>query len=156
VADPFASEPPALISQVRGLLAAGRALEAAVAGRLNMSATDLAAIEHLLAAGPVTHDALAARLQLRPSSTTALVDRLERAGHAQRAPHPHSRRSILVHATRDAEQRANAGRAVLSRRLAELAERYDETQRQLIGAFLADLTQLLDEETRALNRGQEP
>jgi DNA-binding MarR family transcriptional regulator len=43
--------------------------------------------------------AVADGLLNRASDTTRLVDRLERAGYAERFPHPDDRRSVLVRAT---------------------------------------------------------
>lgn len=48
--------------------------------------------------------AVADGLLNRASDTTRLVDRLERAGLAERFPHPADRRSVLVRATADGQR----------------------------------------------------
>ena len=64
-----------------------------VAKRLNMGVNDVAAMDQLIFVpeplGPVE---LGNRLGMRSASATALVDRLERAGHLRRDPHPSDRR----------------------------------------------------------------
>jgi DNA-binding MarR family transcriptional regulator len=71
-------------------------LTVALAQRAGVTASDLAALEHLELAGPLSPKDLAERLLLTPGSVTALLDRLERAGWVRRIPHPTSRRSLLV------------------------------------------------------------
>lgn len=75
----------------------------ALARRLGIGVTDAAAIEHLLVAdtdlGPVD---LGHRLGIRSASATTLVDRLVRAGHVRRAPHPSDRRRLTLQVTEHA------------------------------------------------------
>jgi DNA-binding MarR family transcriptional regulator len=137
--------PEEVAERVRALSRASVALHAAVGAALGLTATDLAAIDHLLADGPLTQEALRARLRLQPSSTTALVDRLERAGHARRAPHPESRRAVLVTATDRAHQLAQQGRDALARSLTALAEHYDGHEREVIASFLTQAAALMAE-----------
>ena len=136
--------------RVRALSRASVALHAAVGAALGLTATDLAAIHHLIADGPLTQEALRARLQLQPSSTSALVDRLERAGHAQRSPHPDSRRAVLVSASDRAHQLARRGRENFACSLTELAEQYDDSERQVIASFLGQATALMSEHAATL------
>jgi DNA-binding MarR family transcriptional regulator len=145
--------PPAqgeVAERVRALSRASVALHAAVGAALGLNATDLAAIDPLLADGPLTQEALRARLRLQPSSTTALVDRLERAGHARRAPHPQSRRAVLVTATDRAQQLASQGRDTLARSLTALAEHYDGHDREVIVSFVAQAAALMIEHATTL------
>ncbi len=65
----------------------------ALARRLNMGVSDVAAMDQLIfAAEPLGPVELGNRLGMRSASATALVDRLERAGHLRRVPHPSDRR----------------------------------------------------------------
>lgn len=71
----------------------------ALASRLSMSTTDVSALEHLIQEpmlGPVE---LAQRLGITTASSTVLVDRLERAGHLVRRPHPSDRRRRVLEVT---------------------------------------------------------
>ena len=74
---------------------------AAVAKRIGMETSELAALEHLQGAGPMTPGRLGRRLSMSPGAVTALVDRLEKRGHVQRTPNPEDRRSALVHETEE-------------------------------------------------------
>ena len=51
---------------------------------------------YLSSAGSLPLGKLGARLQVHPASVTSLVDGLERAQYAQRAPHPTDRRTTLA------------------------------------------------------------
>jgi len=101
---------------LRPLMRAAHEADQAMARRLGLGVTDVQALDHLLAA-PMGPGELGARLGLRPASATALVDRLEAAGHVERRRHPEDRRRQVVvpteHATREAF-------AVLGPLLAEL------------------------------------
>jgi DNA-binding MarR family transcriptional regulator len=54
-------------------------------------------------AGPHTQRQLSQVLKCTPRNVTGLVDALESAGLAQRAPHPSDRRAIIVSLTGDGE-----------------------------------------------------
>ena len=67
--------------------------------RLGLTTSGEAALTALYHHGPLTPSQLAARIHLTPSTTTALVDQLDRAGHITRRPHPRDRRKILLSTT---------------------------------------------------------
>ena len=67
--------------------------------RLGLTTSSEAALTALYHHGPLTPSQLAARIHLTPSTTTALVDQLDRAGHITRRPHPRDRRKILLSTT---------------------------------------------------------
>ncbi|MBO4206917.1 MarR family transcriptional regulator [Micromonospora echinofusca] len=72
----------------------------ALARRLGIGTTDAAAIDLLVSSpaplGPVE---LGNRLGITSASATTLVDRLVRAGHLARAPHPSDRRRLVLQVT---------------------------------------------------------
>ncbi len=71
-------------------------------------------LAHLLKAGPCTVGALHVALGHRRSTLTAILDRMEAAGWAQRSVHAGDRRTFLVELSPD-------GRAAAERALAVLA-----------------------------------
>ena len=73
---------------------------AATAKRMSLEASELAALEHLQGAGPMTQKHLGERLSMSPGAVTAMIDRLERRGYAERIPNPQDRRSALVRITK--------------------------------------------------------
>ena len=72
---------------------------AAIAKRMGIEASELAALAHLQEAGPMTLGRLGERLSMSPGAVTALVDRLEARGHVERFANPKDRRSALVRHT---------------------------------------------------------
>jgi DNA-binding MarR family transcriptional regulator len=76
----------------------------AVARRLHMGESEIAALTHL-AEGGMTPGELGRRMQLTSGGMTALLHRLHRAGHIARRPHPKDRRSVMVSANPDVLQR---------------------------------------------------
>lgn len=76
------------------------AVRAALAQRLGIGSTDAQALELLGAPrdgiGPVE---LGTMLGIRSASATALVDRLEAAGHVTRGRHPTDRRRVVIEPT---------------------------------------------------------
>jgi DNA-binding MarR family transcriptional regulator len=77
---------------------AGQHQRAARARQTSVHAVELAALEHL-AAGGLTPGELGHRLGLTSGGVTALAGRLIDAGHVERAPHPHDRRSRVLTTT---------------------------------------------------------
>jgi len=73
---------------------------------LGLSESDVLALQHLAREGRMTPSALGTRLHLTSGGTTALLQRLERAGHLERHPHPTDRRSVLIGLSPAVEDRA--------------------------------------------------
>ncbi|SEP75470.1 MarR family winged helix-turn-helix transcriptional regulator [Microlunatus flavus] len=74
--------------------------EGALAARLAIGSTDLAAMTHLtFAPEPIGPRELSGRLGITPGATTELVDRLERAGHVERRRDTVDRRRVQLHAS---------------------------------------------------------
>lgn len=69
---------------------------ATVCRQLGLDDTELRALMHLLRHGPMTASRLSVLLDLSSGGVTHLVQRLDRAGHLVRRPHPTDRRSRLV------------------------------------------------------------
>lgn len=77
--------------------------EAALARRMRMHPTDIAAMDHLSSADePVGPGELAHRLGLSPAAATELVDRLTAAGHVERHRDLADRRRIRLQPSPDA------------------------------------------------------
>lgn len=68
----------------------------ALARRLGIHRSDLRCLDLIIRHGPSTPAEIARALRLTPGSVTALLDRLERAGHAERTPHPSHGKKLLV------------------------------------------------------------
>ena len=81
---------------------------------------------------------LARDLQLTSSASTALVDRLERQGVAERTRHPHDRRRIIVRLTERGEQLVAESRRCLEHALQLLPP-------ELLGGFAGGLATVADD-----------
>jgi DNA-binding MarR family transcriptional regulator len=90
---------------LRQVLVAAASVNLVLARELGLSLNDLAALDHLLVHQPLGPAELGHRLGMRPASATALVDRLEAAGHVQRRPHPTDRRRLAIEVTSHARSR---------------------------------------------------
>jgi DNA-binding MarR family transcriptional regulator len=97
----------------------------------------------------VTPGLLAETLRISTASTTKLLDRLERAGHLIRSPHPTDRRALMITVT-DAtrtDARETVGR--MHARRFEAAARLSPEERDTVIRFLTDLSAGDDESTEA-------
>ena len=94
MSDPAARD--AATAALRELILVGERYRIAVAGHLDLTVNESRAISHLLARGPLGQTDLATALGLTTSSTTTLVDRLERRELVVRVPDPRDRRRSTV------------------------------------------------------------
>jgi DNA-binding MarR family transcriptional regulator len=107
------------------------------AGRLlGLGEREVLAIQYLAAQGSLTPAQLGERLQLTSGGTTALVQRLERAGHIEREPHAQDRRSVVLRLTAVATREATALFAPLVHELDRLALEVDSEHRAVIRTFI--------------------
>ena len=130
----------------------------ALARLLNLTETDVLAVQHLAWAGALTPGQLASRLRLTSGGTTALLQRLERIGYVAREPHPEDRRSTLLRLTPEAERDAGELYAPLVRALDAAAGGLGEVARETVLAFLRVIAELgehhADELARAAEAGR--
>ncbi len=111
--------------------------EQAMARRLQINGTDLAAMGHVGAAEPpIGPRELSQRLGLSPAAVTEVVDRLEAAGHLIRQRDTQDRRRVQLHPSDAAIGRVLAELAPLTGELDVLIESFDEVQRATIRRFL--------------------
>jgi DNA-binding MarR family transcriptional regulator len=120
----------------------------AVGAYLGVSAGDQRALAMIGRHGPLSAGDLAERTGLTPGAVTGMIDRLERAGLAQRDPDPKDRRRVLVTAT--ANQPNVFGD--LSKAMNELTSRYDEKELEAIADYLTRTIAVLRDQTRKLTR----
>jgi len=81
---------------LRELLVAAHRLRQAWANRLGITNADTFAVGFLASDQPRTARELAEFLDVAQSSVTAVIDRLERAGVAERRSHPTDRRALII------------------------------------------------------------
>jgi DNA-binding MarR family transcriptional regulator len=87
------------IRSLRAVILAGERYRQVLAARVGLGVTETQAISYLTVFGDRGQTELAADLGITSGSSTALVDRLERRGIAERYAHPSDRRRVLVRLT---------------------------------------------------------
>jgi len=92
--------PPALVDgavvAMRELILSVEHYRVAVAVHLRLTVNESQAVSYLFARGPIGQGELAAAMSFTTSSTTALVDRLEQRGIAERRNDPNDRRRSII------------------------------------------------------------
>jgi DNA-binding MarR family transcriptional regulator len=93
-----------LLAEIRELSSDFDSLSQAVADRVGLSATDLLAMDLISRNNRVTAGQIGDRLHMTSGAITGVIDRLERAGLAKRAPDREDRRRVLVMPTTKEDQ----------------------------------------------------
>jgi len=120
----------------------------AVALRVGIHPTDLKVLSLLYQDGPLTAGQLAGLTGLSTGGITFMIDRLEKAGYVQRAPHPHDRRSVLVELQREQTLR-DTGRffAAMGQAVDTLAASYTDEELAVILDFITRSNEVAKRET---------
>ena len=134
----------------RDLATAMITFHGAVARRLGVTAADQRVLGVLGRMGVATPSQLAESTGLTTGAITGIVDRLERAGFARRAPNPADRRSVLVHGCNAEKLAGIMGPifGVLTAEMAALRARYTPAELEAIYAYLGETTEILRAQTR--------
>ena len=134
---------PATVHRLRALTLLLDAVGAAFAVRNGLSATDVRALVCLLdrerAGVPASPTWLAGQLGVTTASVTALLDRLERAGHVRRTPRSDDRRRVDVLVQDSAKDLGWASFGPLIDATAAVLDRRGPAERAVIDAFLDDM-----------------
>jgi DNA-binding MarR family transcriptional regulator len=108
-----------------------------VANLVGANSTDLECLDLLGLAGPITAGKLAAHTGLTTGATTAVIDRLERAGFARRLRSTEDRRSVLVEAQPERLRQIEALYEPLAAAVARLNEEYGDRQLAVVVDYLS-------------------
>lgn len=128
---------------LRDLLLSAAVANQEIARRLGLTLGDLTALDHLLAGEPLGTGELAQRLGMRSPSATAVLDRLESAGHVRRVSHPTDRRRVVIEATDDGKARSERAVQPLIDELDRLAGSLREDEQELVTSFLTQAARVL-------------
>jgi DNA-binding MarR family transcriptional regulator len=115
---------------------------AAVTKRLGLSDAEADALAHLARSGGMTPTELGDLLRMTSGGVTALTQRLERAGHISREPHPRDKRSSILKATPEMIERAQEQYRDLLRDADRITARLSEQERAVLGDYLERLVVL--------------
>jgi DNA-binding MarR family transcriptional regulator len=114
-----------------------------IAEVLGLNRTDLAGVDFLYSqGGTCTAGELSRATGLTSGSTTALIDRLEKAGYAVREDDPTDRRRQIVRLSDKAHARCEAVYEPIRKEMFKLWSNYSASELELIVRFLTEGTKL--------------
>lgn len=142
VDETFTDLDPATIA-VRDMVGASRELTGRMAALMGMNANDMAAIGELTITGPMGVADLARHLGIRSASATAMVDRLEQAGHVVRTRDAVDRRRVTVTETAAARAASFEAWAPTIGAIDAVCRDLDDHDRDVVVRFLDDITAIL-------------
>ena len=151
-----------VLNMLRRYRSAETAMRARTRASMGMNETDLVALRFLLReqkAGRIVRPIDIARmLDISTASTTTLIDRLERGGHARREPHPTDRRAGVVVPTVSSDDEVRATLGAMHRRMLSLVDELSDQERGVVMRFLVGMTAAIEEasEQDASHDGVEP
>ncbi len=131
-------------------VAAVLAYTAAVARRMGLGASEMAALEHLQAAGELTPGRLGEMLSMTSGAVTALVDRMEAAGYVERGPNPRDRRSSLLRPTALGTEEGAKHLRPLAAEMRRIIGNLSEEERATVGKFLGGVTDAILRQTSSM------
>jgi DNA-binding MarR family transcriptional regulator len=138
-----------VLNTLRRYRAAETAMRARTRASMGMNETDLLALRFLLReqkAGRIVRPIdLARTLDISTASTTTLIDRLEKGGHARREPHPTDRRAGVVVPTVSSDEEVRATLGAMHRRMLALVDDLSDQERGVVMRFLAGMTASIEE-----------
>jgi DNA-binding MarR family transcriptional regulator len=127
----------------------------AFAVRHHMHPTDLYALLAVMRADPtpLTPGRLGERLGLSSGATTAVIDRLERAGHVYRARDGRDRRRVTLHHAQAAAALGAAFFGPLAARMDALLTGYSDAELAAVSRFLVETNALMAEHRAGVTDG---
>ena len=123
-------------SELRRVILGRQQFLAHLGRRLGVTPTEFGALDELSQAGGLTPGELGRRLSFTSGAITALVDRLERLGWAQRERHPDDRRKVVVRLTTAGEQIGEHELGTLVAAVDRTAARFSARDQRTITRFL--------------------
>jgi DNA-binding MarR family transcriptional regulator len=117
-----------------------------------VNATDMDCLRFLFLKGVSTPSQLARHTGLTSGATTAMLDRLEKAGLIERQPNPDDRRGTLIVPAKSSAERAAAWFESARRAQAELIASYSEEELELIANVFEQFTKLWEQESEKVRR----
>jgi len=116
--------------------------------------TDFQAMQHLMTKGPMTPSQLADALHITTAAVTTVVDRLVRADHARRVPHPLDRRSMLIEPKPQAAGQVMSKLMPMIRQTDQLVRDMEPGQQEAVVTYLAGVVQAMEQRIAELEGEQ--
>lgn len=122
----------------------------AVGQLLGVNVTDMKCLDMMILKGSVSPTELAEHTGLSSGATTAMIDRLEKAGLVERHPHPRDRRGTTLVLTKDAIRKLPQLFESLGKAMATLVFRYPRKDLEVLVDFFTRVGILWQEERQRL------
>ena len=117
-----------------------------------LNATDMECLRILFLQGIATPSELAKRTGLTSGATTAMLDRLEKAGMIERRPNPADRRGTLIAPLKSASERVAAWFESARKAQDELISSYSERELEIISDAFERFTKIWEQEREKLQK----
>jgi DNA-binding MarR family transcriptional regulator len=137
----------------RAYQVAAEGLQDAAADSLGLNRTDQRCLDIVERRGPVSAGELAKAAGLSAKAITTAIDRLGRAGFAERTSDPHDRRHVLVAITEEGHRAAEEVYAPVVEASREMLERFTRDELEVLIDYLERSRELLGAQTARLQGG---
>jgi len=117
-----------------------------------LNITDMECLRLLFLKGIATPSELARHVGLTSGATTAMLDRLEKAGLIERRPNPDDRRGTLIAPTKSSAEKAASWFESARKAQDELISSYSESEQEIIADVFERFTKLWDQEREKTQR----
>ena len=118
-----------------------------------LNATDMESLRLLFQKGIATPSELARHTGLTSGATTAMLDRLEKAGLIERRPNPDDRRGTLITPGKSSAEKVASWFESARNAQEKLISSYSESELEIIADIFERFTKLWDDERVKLKRG---
>jgi len=119
-----------------------------------LNTTDMECLRLLFFKGVASPSELARHTGLTSGATTAMLDRLEKAGFLERRPNPDDRRGTLIAPAESASEKVASWFKSARTAQDELISSYSESELEIISDVFERFTKLWDQEREKLQRDQ--
>jgi DNA-binding MarR family transcriptional regulator len=119
-----------------------------------LNATDMECLRLLFLRGIASPSELARHTGLTSGATTAMLDRLEKAGLIERRPNPDDRRGTLIAPAESGAKRVASWFESARRALDDLISSYSEEELEIVSDIFERFTKLWDQEREKVQRGK--
>jgi DNA-binding MarR family transcriptional regulator len=119
-----------------------------------LNATDMECLRLLFQKGIATPSELARHTGLTSGATTAMLDRLERAGLIERRPNPNDRRGSLIAPAESSAEKAASWFESARKAQDELVSSYSESDLEIIADVFERFAKLWDQEREKVQRSE--
>jgi DNA-binding MarR family transcriptional regulator len=114
--------------------------------------TDMECLRFLFQKGTSTPSELARQTGLTSGATTAMLDRLEKAGLIERQPNPDDRRGTLITPVKSAAEKLASWFESARNAQDELISSYSESEQEIIADVFERFAKLWDDERKKLQK----